>query len=404
MAAIKENRNRNGAIVSYKITACVGRDARFKQVWRTCTIKADALENSTDKKRLNEVKFLAAKWEKEAKEKYEQSGSAKDHTKISLDDFIQNHWMVDCVQGENHPPKTQQDYHYCAKWMIRYFGTMKMLSKISAEDCKRFSTWLKTDARQSNGKGLSPTTAAHIFRVFSIVLNYAMRMGYIEANPILRLKPTEIPHREKKDVAYLSTDTLRALLKALENEPTYWRTLYSILTFCGLRRGEVAGLKWGDIQWEAKELKVERNVTYNMQDKTLHVGMPKSGKSRMVPLPNSVILLLQQHQKEQETFYGGAILPTGYIFHGKQDSYTPVTPDAITRKLTKIAQKNQLPHIYPHLLRHSFATQALSNGADAKSIQDTLGHADISTTLTFYAGVSEKAKRDAVDTVEALLG
>lgn len=403
MATITERKSANGKITSYRIRACVGRDSSLRQIWRTKSIKPSELESTTPAKIRKELQRIADEWEQEAITEYLQSHERADRTKITLKDFIANHWMVDCVQGENHPPKTVQDYEYCARWVLQYFTDAKVLSQISVEDCKRFATWLKRDAKTKCDKPISATTAAHVFRVFTIVLNYGKRLGYIKQNPVERLKPSEIPHRERKEVDFLSVEELKAFLSALEAEPLYWRLLYSVLIYCGLRRGEAAGLQWCDIT-PGNAFRIVRNVTLDARNKQLHVGKPKSGKTRTVPFPAVVADMLNAYRKEQEGLCGGMIFPTGYIFHSRNDMHAPVTPDAITRNLSRFCKDAGLPHTHPHELRHSFATVCLANGVDLRTVQSALGHADGQTTLQFYAGVVEKTKHDAADKLEQLLG
>lgn len=404
MATLKENRSPAGELVSYRVRALMGIDSRGRQVRRTKTISVDELDATTPAKRMKEAVRLAELWEIEERAKYERGVQMADPSRITLEKFITEHWAPDCVQDGSHPPTTVRDYEFCAQWVIKYFGEKKLLTKIRPEDCKRFATWLKNDARKRNGAPLSATSSAHIFTVFKMLMGYARRMDYIKENPVERLNRSEIPHRVAQEVDYLTVDEIRNFLSVVDMQPTFWRLAFRLFVFCGLRRGELAGLQWQDINTGERTLTVSRNVTIDTKEKCLHIGQPKNHKGRTVPFPEMLLPLFAEQRNNQIEQFGGVVMPNAYIFNGAEGPYTPIFPDAIARHLSRMTKGNQLGRIHPHQLRHSYATLALTNGVDLKTIQSTLGHADPVVTMRFYSGVVEQSKRDAVDKLAALLG
>ena len=93
---------------------------------------------------------------------------------------------------------------------------------------------------------------------------------------------------------------------------------------------------------------------------------------------------------------------TSFIFCGP-DPFRPIRPDSVTTKVKRFVTKNDLPDVSPHDLRHSAAALALESGTDLKAIQELLGHKDPETTMRFYAGVTEEAKRRSIEGTEKLL-
>ena len=109
------------------------------------------------------------------------------------------------------------------------------------------------------------------------------------------------------------------------------------------------------------------------------VGLPKTEAGiRDIPLTDGMMKLLQEYQKEENA------AATAYVFHSETSPFDPHHPDFVTGHLKKFMKKINLPDMSPHDLRHTCASLLLQSGADIKSVQDILGHADASTTLNFY--------------------
>ena len=108
-------------------------------------------------------------------------------------------------------------------------------------------------------------------------------------------------------------------------------------------------------------------------------------------------------KEEQEAARGCLLLPTAFIFSSPADPFRPLYPSVVNQHLRKFIRKNYLPNVSPHDLRHTAATLALESGATMKQVQELLGHADPSTTLTFYTGLTEEAQRRTVEGIESII-
>lgn len=412
MATITERRNKAGEIISYKVQVCVGRDSQYKQIWRTTTLRKPS--GLTPAKERKEIQRQADAWAEAQKSEYNRTHEREDKTKITLSSFIDNHWMPDHVKDGEHTPSSVQFYKHMSDNVIAYFGKSKRLSSITPEDCKRFIKWLRTEARTKPtkatktkpaqpGRPFSAATVQHSFSTLRNILEYAERMGYVDADPSRRLSPKEKPHRDPKKVDFLSSEDAKRFLRCLEDEPLYWRCMMNILLTCGLRRGEAVGLQWGDFDAKNLTLEVKRNVTLDKDaENKLHIGTPKTKESRTVPVSPRVAALLEEHRREQAA--GGKVLPHAYIFSAPGDLYSPIYPTEVTRWQSRFVKKNGLPKVSPHDLRHTAASLAIESGADLKKVQTLLGHRDASTTLAFYVGLTEESQRETVQGIESLLG
>lgn len=402
MATIVKRRNKAGEIVSYKVMVCVGRDEQYRQIWRTCTLKRP--EGLTPAKERKEIERQADAWAETQKAEYERTHSKVDRDKITLADFIKNHWWTDHVMDGTHSPNSVSFYNYMANDLVTYFGPKKKLNQIDAEAVKRYIKYLNTEAKTKQGKPYSATSVQHHFSTLRNVLEYARRFRYIQFNPCQDLSQKEKPHRTAKKIDFLEADKAREFMRCLESEPLFWRVFVNVLITCGLRRGECTALQWRDIDPDKLTLNISRNI---MIDKStpdkIRIGSTKTGECRTVPLSPRVYALLMELKHEHEERLQTKMGPSTFIFCRQADPQKPIYPTEPTRFMSKFVKRHNLPDVSPHDLRHTAATLALEAGANLKEVQQLLGHADPSTTMQFYAGVSEEAQRRTVEGIESLI-
>lgn len=149
---------------------------------------------------------------------------------------------------------------------------------------------------------------------------------------------------------------------------------------------------------------IQRNVTIDKgSPEKYHVGATKTGEVRTVPVSPRVLALLAALKKAQQEKYQAVLLPRAFIFCRTDDPYKPTYPTEPTRWQRQFTERHGLRKVSPHDLRHTAATLALEGGASLKQVQELLGHADPSTTMSFYAGVTEEAQRRTVEGIEKLL-
>lgn len=403
MATIDVRKNKQGEITGYRLRVCAGRDEQYKQVWRTCTIPRP--EGLTPAKEKKEVQRIADEWEAEQKAEYERTHSKEDREKITLADFIKNHWWIDHIMDGTHTPSSISFFGYMSDDIIAYFGPKKRLNQIDAETVKRYIKYLNTEARTKRGEPYSATTIQHHFSTLRNILEYARRFHYIQSNPCHDLSQKEKPHREAKKVDFLEADKAREFMRCLESEPLFWKAFVNVLITCGLRRGECIGLQWRDIDQDKLTLSISRNVTMDKNaPEKIRIGSTKTGENRTVPLSPRVYGLLMELKREHESRLQIKMAPGAFIFCRQTDPRRPIYPTEPTRFMSKFIKRHNLPDVSPHDLRHSCATLALEAGADLKQVQELLGHKDASTTLSFYAGVTEEAQRRTVEGIESLIG
>ena len=402
MASITVLKDKGGKIRAYKARICLGRDDQYKQVWKSKTFEPLGM---TPGKELDKITRIAEEWEEQQKAAYKAGLPTEDKSQFTFADFVEKRFLPDFVDDGKHKPSTVAYYGYMTHDLVDHFGRKIKLNQIDAERVRRFVKYLRTDAKGKDGQPLKPSSQRHLYTTLRTVMEHARRNKYITENPCGDLLTTEKPTVSgHKDIDFLAPEDAKRFVKALEDEPLFWRTYMTLLLTTGLRRGEALSLQWRDIDPDKREIRIERNITVDTHSETGYaIGTPKSGHGRIVPLPKTAYSLMLELRAEREQQYGEPMPDDSFIFCRDGKPQTPTYPSAPTRWQSHFIKRHDLPDCSPHDLRHSFASLSLEKGSNIKQIQEVLGHSDISTTLSFYSGITAERKREAVDSVDDLL-
>lgn len=400
MATIRENQ-KGGKTVSFRFTACLERDTNGKQVRRYTTWTPPKGLAPTKAKKAAER--AADAWENEVRAEYQKEKEAKAQGRTYMlppekrrDDFVSfvnDNWLTLQIRGGNAKPSTVAFYEYMTKPITEYFRGA-VLQEIGPTDIQRYFIYLRTEHKSKLGKPLSPKSIRHQYVTLNVIFEYAEKQEMIVKNPMGKV---DAPKKDKKPVDALTQEQAAQLFKLLSSLPLDFRCIFLLLITTGLRRGECVGLKWNDLDEVTSTISVERNITYNPRG-GVTVSTPKTANSvRTIPIMHSILQLLQQYKQEVQKQNPGMILKSAFIFPAEGDVFAPRDPSSITCRVKRFMKNNGLPDLSPHDLRHSCATLLLSQGADIKSVQEILGHADASTTLNFYVKADLRQMQVATD-------
>ena len=401
MASIRENR-KDGKIVSYRFVVCLGRDQDGKQIRK---IKTWTLPKGVGQKTARkEAEKQAALWEEslkqqEAEEEPKPVKAPAQHRDDFIT-FIEKTWFPLKVEGNERKDKTIAFYSSILKIIESYFSGMA-LQDITAIDIEKYLSYLRTEYKGRFGRPLAPKTVHHHYGTLNLIFGYAEKQELIEKNPMLKV---DAPKKKRKAVDALTQEQTKDFLKAVDACSLDFRCMIYLLITTGIRRGECVGLKWKDIDDQNNILTIERNVTYTPKS-GLSINTPKTVNSiRQIPLIPNVAELLQQYKDERAEQSKNNILEDAFIFSNEENPMLPRTPDSLTRHLKRFMKRNGFPDMSPHDLRHTCATLLLSNGADVKSVQNILGHADASTTLNYYVRADMNNMRNATNKLASAFG
>ena len=202
-----------------------------------------------------------------------------------------------------------------------------------------------------------------------------------------RPKPRKNELKDAGVEAY-TVEEVQRIFTALESEPLKWRVLLRLLIDTGIRRGECCGLRWQNIDFKANTITIAGNLCYTPQ-KGIYLDTPKSGKVRTIDVDPEIISLLRQLRQEQASH---AI--STYVFT-QPNSPEPMHPQSPAKYMQKFSKKYGVPNLHPHKLRHTFASIAITNGADVASVSEKLGHSDKAVTLRMYTHADQESMKRA---------
>lgn len=233
------------------------------------------------------------------------------------------------------------------------------------------------------GKKLSSSTVHYYHNVISTILSTAVKWQVIFSNPCERTEQLKV---RKPDPKYLDEKEARHLMELLQNEETQFKIMIEVLIFTGLRRGELCGLEWSDIDFDNKILQVRRNVLYLPKKGVFEDSTKTAGSQRAFKVSQNVIDLLNEqkiYQATQRLKLGDKWQNTDKIFTSwNGNTYNPT---CLTSKFRNFKTKYNIENINIHGLRHTNATLQIAAGMPLTTVAHRLGHANTSTTANIYA-------------------
>ena len=306
-------------------------------------------------------------------------------------------------------PTTQQHYHWLGQYVRAALGK-KPIGEVTTADLDRFYARLKAGAPRLDANGrptravaLSPKSIRNAHGFVSAMLNQAVDWGLIGDNVAARAKP---PRLSRQRHAYWRPGTMLTFLEAIEGErleAAFW-----LMLTCGLRRGELIGLRDEDLRYvddvEAGTvtvlLTVQRQVVRLAGGRGLHVGAPKEESIRVVALEERAARKLAAwlELRERECLAAGpAWRATGYLFTTRVG--TLIEPRNLERTFKRLVARHGMPALGLHGLRHSYARALLVNKESSKAVQQALGHATHAMTVDLYGDAIEGTERQVARTI-----
>lgn len=250
-------------------------------------------------------------------------------------------------------------------------------------------------------RALSGNTVLHYHRVLSSILEKAVKWQVIFANPCRRV---EAPRAERKEAAYLDENQAQQLLTCLQDEPLKYRAIVTTLLYTGMRRGELCGLEWSDIDFEHSLIDISRSSIYVPSRGVFDDETKTQSSKRVIKVPAEAMDLLRKLKAEQlETrlLIGDRWVDSGKVFI--QWDGKPIYPDTLTKWFGDFVARHDLPKIHLHSLRHTNATLLIAGGADLRTVSKRLGHSNMTTTSNIYTHAIQSADERAADLLGDIL-
>jgi integrase len=314
-------------------------------------------------------------------------------------------------------PKTLYEYRRKIDKRIRPALGAKGLDKLTAHDLDRFyAAQLAT--------GLGERSVHHLHRMISAALRQGRKWGMVKNVADDATPPTP----QKTELSVPSPAQVSALIREAARPTSRSPELASVITLAvltGMRRGELCGLRWSDVDWKGSAVTVRQSVWQTSEG--IGTKAPKTHQTRRLLLGEHAMALLagRLDRAKAEAKMAKVKLPAdGYIFSPDVDAASPTRPDLVTQAFTRLCRRMEAPalahlretkpratrvNLVPadrwdyrlHDLRHYTATQLFAAGLNPKTVADRLGHADPSITLRVYTANTDAQAQEAADTLEA---
>lgn len=238
------------------------------------------------------------------------------------------------------------------------------------------------------------------------VLNHAIKHGYLEKNPF---DLVEMP-KPKKQVSlddddeftnFYEREQLLQLLDAFKltsNLMIY--TLFHLLAFSGMRKGEALALTWNDVNFVENEIRINKAISRGI-DCQLYLKTTKNGVIRTISMDQQTMALLVEWKEEQAKKFKAKTAKKQLVFTNRNNDF--IQPVQTQKWLQQIFNKFDLPKITTHGLRHTHCSLLFEAGASIKEVQERLGHTDVKTTMDIYTHVTKKTKASTIEKFDAYI-
>lgn len=338
------------------------------------------------------IKNVLGKTQAEVKAKLTKAlEDCKELDVVRTDEYTVAEWLrlwYDLYAEPNVRPTTAASYRRSIELhVIPRIGDIKLNRLTSREIQKLYKDLLENgrlrEVQKEKNPGLSNSTVRGIHMMLHNALDRAVKERLILRNPT---EDCIIPKLEKKEMKILHPEDIKAYLTAAERRgvlPMFYLELVS-----GVRKGELVALLWDDLDMERRTISVSKQALSRPGGEIV-VNRPKTENSiRAVSIPQEAVdLLVEEHKKHPDNPYMFPSPKTGGMYY----------PDSVVNLHKKLLQDAGLEHIRFHDLRHTFATMALQNGVDVKTVSSMLGHYDAGFTLRTYTHATRQMQEQAAE-------
>ena len=301
-------------------------------------------------------------------------------------------WFQDYAKIKVRPSSHQTYQGYIHNHIRPNIGDIP-LEKLTSLDLQKFYKKLLTTGRvdrleaKRQPKGLSAKTVRNIHQILSSALKLAQEQRLILSNSAEGCALPRVEHQEMKT---LTTVQLSSFFREARESGVF--ELYYLELATGLRRGELLGLKWEDIDLERGDLRVRRQVS-RINGELVEAPLKTKNAYRTLPLAEDTVGVLKEQRKK--------VGNSPWVFPSPNGG--PISPDSVLHMLHRVLKRAGLPKVRFHDLRHTFATLVLQNGVDVKTVSGMLGHFSAGFTLDTYARITSAAQRQAAQTMGSVL-
>lgn len=379
---------------SYRFTVYLPKDAQGKYPRHTKTI---TINEKMSPKKLEE--YLNGEYLKFKNEVL--SGNYIQVQNMTLNAFVQEWYskyaskLAQTTYG-NHQRKLD-------KHILPVIGHMEM-NKIT--EMMLINLLDNLERKDDKAGELSFHSKQDVYRTLQSLFKYAHKWKVISHNPMKNVdkpKPNDTEY-EREDLQVYDEEETAQLMELIQGELPHWRIMFSLALAAGLRRAELLGLQWNDVDFVNNQIEIKTTIVLTKDGP--HIKKTKTRTSRrLVTLPQSMMEELRNYRKQwvkDKLQTGDRWLENEYEWVFCNETGKHLYPSSPTNKWSKMLKKNKFRYIRLHDLRHTSASLLIAQGVHAKIISERLGHSDISVTMNTYGHAFKSADRAAADKLESI--
>ena len=285
-------------------------------------------------------------------------------------------------------PNTVRNYTERYERNIKCVIGSKLLTDVKPIHCQRIFSKMAEE-------GYKTTTIYQTRIALYNMLEFAKENDVLINNPCKKSVKSDMGKPSEKKEA-LTIDVQKKFLEAVVGYS--YENQYRFVLQTGLRTGELAGLKWSDIDFKKRTMKIERTMEYRYSVGEWRVGPPKSKSGyRTIPLTDEAIRILENQKAKNKSLKLVPIEWSDTVFLCRKG--TPVKNSTYDTGLFKYCDRIGIPRFSMHVLRHTFATRCIEGGMKPKTLQKILGHSNIGITMNLYVHITEDEKHREIDLV-----
>lgn len=311
-----------------------------------------------------------------------------------------DHWLEHTLKSKA-KPRSFESFSTIARLHIKPAIGRLQLHKLAPQHIQKLLD-------EKSKKGLSPQTVTNIRTVLRTALTTAVKWNLVSRNSAALVNAPRIP---RKRIEPLDPRNARKLVEVAKG--SRFEAIYTVAITLGLRRGEVLGLRWSDVDLDGRTLRVNQSIQRLLTGadsgpkSSLQATETKTdGSRRTIALPDSVVraLRLQRARQAQQRLAAGLSWDSRHDLIFTNQTGGPLEPKVLARDYKALLKKAELPTTMRfHDLRHSAASLLLAQGVHPRAIMELLGHSSITVTMNVYGHVMPAMMRDAADKMEAII-
>ena len=309
---------------------------------------------------------------------------------ITLGELMNEHFEY---QKDKVKYTTQHNY----KKKLSHFKSLIDI-KISDLNINDIEKWKEVNNKLTPaGTPLATRTKNDLFKYLKSILNYGTKWhDFNFASMYNKMTNFNNPNELPKEMEFYTYEEFKKFISV--EDDIRFKTLFETLYYCGLRRGEIRGLTWNNIDFDRKELSIKQNVVNVSGDSGYWlITTPKTKTSmRIIPMPNNLVSDMKLLKEESKKIYG--FEEKWFVF----GDIAPIHPDVLRRRKNENAKKAGVKQIRIHDFRHSCASLLINNGANITMVAKYLGHSKIDETLNTYSHMFKNKLDNIVETINRL--